>query len=397
MNVLLINTGSSSLKFSVLNSDNASIHASGSVDWAGEQTRYSFTSPAIQLAERVSWKGPAKAVDRVLRDLREHAGELFSGSTALAAVGHRVVHGGEFRESTRITPAVREKLAELCHLAPLHNPPSLEAIDAATTALPELPHVACFDTAFHQTMPPEAKTYAIPHQWTEQWKIRRYGFHGLSHSYCAVRADEMLKPQDHPLRLVICHLGHGCSASAVRDGQCVETTMGFTPLEGLMMATRSGSMDPSVPLYLMQQHGLTANEIDESLNRQSGLLGVSGISADMREVLKSSRDGHQRAALAIAMYCHRVRQTIGGFVATLGGIDALIFTAGVGEHSTEVRDMICNGLECLGLHLDSARNRDCKADADIASTDSPGRILVIRTREDLSMLRMTVQHVQKSQ
>ena len=395
MNILLFNTGSSSLKFSVLNSDDASILASGSADWAGEQTRYSFTTQIFERTERVSWQGPANAVERVLRDLREHLSELFSGPNALAAVGHRVVHGGEFREATRITPAVRDKLTELCQLAPLHNPPSLEAIDAATTALPDIPHFACFDTAFHQTMIPEAQTYAIPHEWTEQWKIRRYGFHGLSHSYCAARANEMLKPRSHPLRIVICHLGHGCSASAVRGGQCVETTMGFTPLEGLMMATRSGSIDPSVPLHLLQQHGLTANEIDESLNRRSGLLGVSGISADMRNVLESAHAGHERAKLAIAMYCHRVRQAIGGFAATLGGIDALVFTAGVGENSAEVRSTVCSGLECLGLHLDSVRNLDCQADVDISPVNSPGRILVIRTREDLSMLQSVVQHIQR--
>lgn len=397
MNILFFNTGSSSLKFSVLNSDDASIRASirasGSADWAGEQTCYCFTTPNTKRSEDVDWRGPAHAVDRVLRDLREHSSELFSGPNALAAVGHRVVHGGDFREATRVTPAVREKLAELCQLAPLHNPPSLEAIDAATAALPDLPHIACFDTAFHRTMISEAQTYAIPHQWTEQWKIRRYGFHGLSHSYCAARATEMLKPRSQPLRIVICHLGHGCSASAVRDGQCVETTMGFTPLEGLMMASRSGSIDPGVLLHLMQQHGLTANEIGDSLNRRSGLLGVSGVSADMRTVLKSAHTGNKRAKRAIAMYCHRVRQAIGGFAATMGGIDALVFTAGVGENSAEVRSTVCNGLECLGLHLNTVRNLQCQADADISPTNSRGRVLVIRTREDLSMLRMAVQNV----
>lgn len=396
MNILLFNTGSSSLKFSVLESEDASILACGSADWAGDQTCYRFSGPNTERTEQVNWKTPDAAVNRVLRDLRENWSQLFSGQDAIGAVGHRVVHGGDFKEATRITPAVRDKLAELCQLAPLHNPPSLEAIDAATAGLPDLPHVACFDTAFHHTMIPEAQTYAIPHEWTEQWKIRRYGFHGLSHSYCAARANEMLKRRNEPLRLVICHLGHGCSASAVRDGQCIETTMGFTPLEGLMMATRSGSIDPSVPLHLIQQHGLTANEIGESLNRHSGLLGVSGISADMRTVLKSAHAGRERARLAIAMYCHRVRQTIGGFAATLGGIDALVFTAGVGENSAEVRSTVCNGLECLGLHLDSTRNLECcTTDADISPTNSPGRVLVIRTREDLSMLRLAVQDVQR--
>jgi len=389
MNILLFNTGSSSLKFSVLNSEDASTRASGSADWAGDQTCYRFSSSDTDRTEQVSWKGPRDAVNRVLSDLREDLSELFSGSGALAAVGHRVVHGGEFREATRITPEVREKLAELCQLAPLHIPPNLETIDAATAALPDLPHIACFDTAFHHTMIPEARAYAIPHEWSDRWKIRRYGFHGLSHSYCAARAAEMLQPRSQPLRIVICHLGHGCSASAVRDGQCVDTTMGFTPLEGLMMATRSGSIDPGVPIHLMQQHGLTAHEIGDTLNRRSGLLGVSGLSADMRTLLEFADQGNERARLAIAMYCHRVRHAIGGFAATLGGVDALVFTAGVGENSAKVRSTVCTGLECLGLHLDSIRNLDCQPDADISPTNSPGRILVIRTREDLSMLRMT--------
>lgn len=394
MNILLFNTGSSSLKFSVLNSEDASIVASGSADWAEDPTRYRFSAARCEVTEQVSWNGPSAAVNRVLRDLRENLSDVFSGPNGLAAVGHRVVHGGKFSEPKRITPAVRGKLAELCQLAPLHNLPSIEAIDTATAALPDLPHIACFDTAFHSTMIPEAQTYAIPHEWTEQWNIRRYGFHGLSHSYCAARAAEMLEPRSQPLRLVTCHLGHGCSAAAIRDGMCVDTTMGFTPLEGLMMATRSGSIDPSVTLHLMQQHGLTAKEIGESLNRRSGLLGVSGISADMRTVLKSAHAGDERAKLAIAIYGHRVRHAIGGFAATLGGIDALVFTAGIGENSAEVRSMVCHGLQCLGLHLDSIRNLECMTDADISPTGSTGRVLVIRSREDLSMLRMAMQNIE---
>jgi acetate kinase len=397
MTVLLFNAGSSSLKFSLLNSPDAVVLASGSVDWAADNTHYQFLSSRTTVSKQIHWPGPTAAVKRILHDLRVESAEWFAGPMAISAVGHRVVHGGEYREAMRIDANVRAQLARLWRLAPLHNPASLELIDAAIAELPELPHVACFDTAFHRSMIAEAQGYAIPRQWTEQFAIRRYGFHGLSHSYCAARAAEMLATHrsageisaadKQPLRLVTCHLGHGCSAAAVRDGRCVDTTMGFTPLEGLMMATRSGSLDPGVILHLMNEHGISAASIGETLNRHSGLLGVSGLSADMRTILAAADGGDEHATLALTMYCHRVRQAIGGLTVTLGGIDALVFTAGVGENSAEVRRMICNGLECLGLRLDQKRNRSCHTDTDIALSDSPARILVIKAREDLSMLR----------
>jgi acetate kinase len=290
----------------------------------------------------------------------------------------------------RITPEIRSRITALADLAPLHNPPSLETLAAAEAELPGVPHAAVFDTAFHATLAPEAWTYPVPEKWTRDWGIRRFGFHGLSHAYCSRRAAELLGRPSEGLRLVICHLGHGCSASAVRGGRSVDTTMGFTPLEGLMMATRSGSIDPAIVLHVQHHHGLTVDQVEAALNHESGLQGVSGISGDMRQVVAAAGAGNQRAQLALAIYTLRVRQAIGALAVTMGGVDALVFTAGVGEHAGEVREAICAGLECLGLELDAQANAACKPDADVARPGSPGRILVIATREDVTMLQEVI-------
>jgi acetate kinase len=392
MNILLLNAGSSSLKATLIKAGDGSVVATGLADWAGSGTRYEYApSGSKPQSEAVAWKGHGEAVKRFVFDLMHVNPTVLTGHGDLAGVGHRVVHGGPFTSSVRITPEVRSRITALAELAPLHNPPSLETLAAAEAQLPGVPHVAVFDTAFHATLPPEAYTYPVPQQWTRDWGIRRFGFHGLSHAYCARRAAEMLAHQDQKgLRLVICHLGNGCSASAVRGGRCVDTSMGFTPLEGLMMGTRSGSIDPSIVLHLQERRGLTVQQIDASLNRESGLLGVSG-SADMRDVLSAAQSGSEPARLALGIYAHRVRQAIGAFAATLGGIDALVFTAGVGEHASPVRASVCVGLECLGLELDAEVNANCKPDADVARASSRGRILVIATREDVTMLREVVQ------
>jgi len=382
MNILLLNAGSSSLKFTVMESADGKVVARGLADWAGPVTRYQYSnSDGSERNEEVTWSGYAKTVERFVNDLP------LSMRSAVVAVGHRVVHGGQFTSSVRITPEIRERITDLADLAPLHNPPSLQTLAAAEAALKGIPHVAVFDTAFHATLLPEAFTYPLPQHWTQDWGIRRYGFHGLSHAYCAKRATEMLASRlsTQPRRFVICHLGHGCSASAVSDGKCVDTTMGFTPLDGLMMGTRCGSIDPSIVLHVQQHHGLTAAQVETELNRESGLLGVSGVSGDMRQVLAAAKNGDQHAKLAIGIYTHRVRQAIGAFAVTMGGIDALVFTAGVGEHAAEIRASICEGLDCLGLNLDEQANDECQPDADIASTKSLGRILVIATHEDVTM------------
>jgi acetate kinase len=392
MNILLLNAGSSSLKATLVQSTDGSTFAHGLADWAGSTTRYHYTGPdAKDRREDVPWRGHAHAVRRFVSDLFHARPAALHDRSALAAVGHRVVHGGPFTSSVRITPEVRSRIAALADLAPLHNPPSLEALAAAQAELPDLPHIAVFDTAFHATLPPEARTYPVPEHWTREWGIRRFGFHGLSHAYCSRRAAEMLGTSADDARLVICHLGHGCSASAVRGGRCIDTTMGFTPLEGLMMATRSGSIDPGILLYVQQRHGLTAGQVEAALNRESGLLGISGVSPDMRQVLAAARSGHERARLALAVYAHRVRQAIGALAVTMGGIDALVFTAGVGENSADIRESICDGLDCLGLDLDEQLNEARPPDADVSSRTSRGRILVIATREDLTMLREVLQ------
>jgi acetate kinase len=361
-----------------------------SADWAGATTRYSRSGPTGEVSsEEVPWCGHAEAVRRALDDLVPTKGR--SGHADLAAVGHRVVHGGEFTASVRIAGEVRSRIAALAELAPLHNPPGLETLAAAEAELPDVPHVAVFDTAFHSSLPAAARTYPVPERWTRAWGIRRFGFHGLSHAYCTGRAAAMLARPVEELRLVICHLGHGCSAAAVLGGRSVDTTMGFTPLDGLVMATRSGSVDPGIVLHVQIHHGLAAKEVEQALNHESGLLGVSGISADMREVLKAAHAGDDRARLALDVYAHRVRQAIGALTATLGGIDALVFTAGVGENSAEVRAASCRGLGCLGLELDTEANGRCRPDADVARRGSPARILVIATKEDLTMLAEVMQ------
>jgi acetate kinase len=392
MNILLLNAGSSSLKAALVESGDGRDLASGLADWAGSATRYRYTGPdGKEHSAEVPWKGHARAVQGFVADLLQTKPVALADRSALWAVGHRFVHGGEFTSSVRITPEVRSRLAALADLAPLHNPPSLEALAAAEAELPGVPHVAVFDTAFHATLPPHAWTYPVPERWTRDWGIRRFGFHGLSHAYCARRAAEMLERPIENLRLVICHLGHGCSASAVQGGKCVDTTMGFTPLEGLMMGTRSGSIDPSIVVHVQERHGLTTDQVETALNRESGLLGVSGVSGDMRQVLAAAKTGQEPARLALAIYAHRVRQAIGALTVTMGGVDALVFTAGVGEHSSEIRESICVGLECLGLELDRNANAGARPDVDIARPESPSRILIIATREDVTMLREVMQ------
>ncbi|HEV3145750.1 MAG TPA: acetate/propionate family kinase [Gemmataceae bacterium] len=392
VNIVLFNAGSSSLKATLMESTNESVRAHGSADWAGSVTRYEYAALDGNVRkEQVSWKGHAAAVRRFISDLANTQPVALPQRSGLAAVGHRVVHGGPFTNSVRITPKIRDRISALADLAPLHNPPSLEALAAAEAELPDVPHVAVFDTAFHATLSPAAFTYPVPNKWTQEWGIRRFGFHGLSHAYCTGRAAEMVRRPASDLRLVICHLGHGCSASAVSGGCSVDTTMGFTPLEGLMMATRSGTIDPSIVLYVQDHHGLTPQQVETILNRDSGLLGVSMISADMREVLAAAKTGNKQAQLALDIYAHRVRQAIGALTVTMGGVDVLVFTAGVGENAHEVRAAICAGLECLGLEMDAEANKAARPDVDVAKSGSRGRILVIATREDVTMLREVIQ------
>ena len=330
------------------------------------------------------------------RELEAPDGALDVGALAGAlselgpcdAVGHRVVHGGErFREAVLIDAGVRAQLQALVELAPLHQPRSLAAIDAVCAQLPQVPAVACFDTAFHASMPAAASTYALPARWRERQGVRRYGFHGLSHAWVARRAPVLLGREGDPaLRIVSCHLGAGASLCAIAGGRSLDTTMGFTPLEGLVMATRSGSVDPGALLWLLERGGVAVGELSRVLEHESGLLALAG-SADMREVLERAGRGDGAAALALEVYVHRLRAGVGGMAAALGGVDALVFTGGVGEHAAEVRERALAGLGFLGLSLDVSRNRALAGgDADISAAGD-ARTLVIAAREELEIAR----------
>ena len=303
------------------------------------------------------------------------------------AVGHRIVHGGSrFREPVRIDATVRAALEAMVDLAPLHQPASLAALDAVAAVLPGVPAVACFDTSFHATIAPAAATYALPREWNERWGLRRYGFHGLSHAYAARRATRLLGRHVRGTRIVVCHLGAGASLAAVLDGRSVDTTMGFTPLEGLVMATRPGDVDPGLVLWLQQRAGLSAVELAGVLESRSGLLGLSG-TADMREVVARAAAGDPAAESALGVYLHRLRAHIAAMVAALGGLDALVFTGGVGEHAPEVRARAVAGLRWLGLRLDARRNRTAVGDVDLSHRGTDVRTLVVGAREDLEIAR----------
>lgn len=351
MRLLVVNAGSSSLKLSLLGSDDSLL-------WASElPTSRAPIEPAMVAA--------------ALADL----------PAAPDAVGHRIVHGGErFTVAMRLEPDVFAALGELAELAPLHQPKSLAAVEAVERVLPSIPSVACFDTSFHATMPPAAATYALPAAWRRRHPVRRYGFHGLSHAYADRRARELTA---RARRVITCHLGAGASLCAVRDGRSVDTTMGFTPLEGLAMATRSGSVDPGLVLWLQQRERLSAEAMANALENESGILGLSG-TADMSELL--ARDDEE-ARLALGVYIHRVRAGIGTMAASLDGLDALVFTGGVGERSSRVRELVCEGLSHLGIAVDAQCNRDDAEDADLSPPSARARVLVIRAREDREIAR----------
>jgi acetate kinase len=318
-------------------------------------------------------------------DLADQLEAVIGGWPQVDAVGHRVVHGGErFRDAVLIGPEVERELRALSELAPLHQAKSLAALDAVTRILPNIPSVACFDTAFHATLPRAASTYALPAAWRERWALRRYGFHGLSHAYASRRAAELLSRQ--PGRLVTCHLGAGASLCAVRDGRSVDTTMGFTPLEGLVMATRSGTVDPGLVLWLLEHARLSERDLGEALEHDSGLRALAG-TPDMQEVLRRREAGDSRARLALDVYLHRLRAEVAAMAAALGGVDALVFTGGVGERSAQVRQEACAGLEFLGVALDGGANERGTNDRDVSPPVAAVRVLVIAAREDLEIAR----------
>ncbi len=352
--VLVLNSGSSSLKWSLLDAATSRVEQEDDEAWESDEGAHEQALRAV-LAK----------VDRV------------------DAVGHRVVHGGaRFHDAVVIDECVRADLDAVTPLAPLHNPSALAGIDAVSKALPTTPQVACFDTAFHHDMPAAAFLYALPRAWIERWSLRRYGFHGLSVAYAVKRTTDLLGVQ--PGRLVVCHLGSGSSITAVRDGRSVDNSMGFTPLEGVVMASRSGTVDPGLLLYLATTGGIALADLEKALNSQSGLKGLSSVSGDLRHVQKAAEGGDVRAAEAVAVMTHSIVRAVGGMVAVLGGLDALVFTGGVGEHSATVRSAVCAALGYTGLSLEATQ--DGQGDRDIAAEASPVRALVVSAREDLTVL-----------
>jgi acetate kinase len=353
-----MNMGSSSLKWVLLDAEQGSVQQQGDAPW-----------------DAASGGRHTDELSAALRKVND-----------VSAVGHRVVHGGTlFQDPVLIDERVRDGILQLAELAPLHNPSAVAGIDAARQQFPDVPQVATFDTAFHRDIPEPAAIYPLPWDWTQRWSLRRYGFHGLSVAYAVTRSSELLgRP---PGRLVVCHLGAGCSVTAVAAGHSVHTSMGFTPLEGVMMTQRSGTLDPGLLLDLLTRRGVTPADADRALNEQSGLLGVSGVSSDLRDVLKAADAGHARARLAVDMFVHRLVESIGGMVATLNGLDALVFTGGIGEHSAFIRARACASLGYLGLTLDAGRNDADPVDSDVATAASSVRVLVVTAREDLSILR----------
>jgi acetate kinase len=387
--ILVLNSGSSSQKSSLyeigetLPEDPPAPLWEGKIEWHGDiaEAEVKKSGGLVQKGQvKVSSRG--KAVEHLLGTLWDGMTRTVASPAEIDVVGHRVVHGGpKYAEPVLLTPEVKAGIAKVSAFAPLHNRAELEGIEIIEKLLGTIPQVAVFDTGFHRKMPPAAAVYPGPYQWFENG-IHRYGFHGVNHQYCAARAAHLLGRDLSSLKLVTCHLGNGCSLAAIHEGHSIDTTMGFTPLEGLMMGTRSGSVDPGILTYLMREGQLQAQEIDDVLNTGSGLLGISGISGDMREILASVKRSHSRAKLAFDIYVHRLQAGIGAMIAVLGGIDVLVFSAGIGENSAEVRDAACEQLAFLGLKLDAIANSQRRPDADIATPDSAVRVLIIRAQED---------------
>ncbi|MEO0535093.1 MAG: acetate kinase [Cyanobacteria bacterium P01_A01_bin.123] len=393
MKILVLNAGSSSQKSCLYEVAGEQLPAQpppplweASVDWSGHPGFSEIvikTSAGIKHTDSLSTQDRSAVMDHLLASLWQGETRVIESLEKIDVVGHRVVHGGQdYRQSVLITETVKEAIARLSTLAPIHNPANLAGIEAIEKILGiDIPQVAVFDTAFHSQLPEAAATYPVPYEWVEQG-IRRYGFHGISHEYCAQRAAQLLNRELNDLRLIICHLGNGCSLSAVKQGHSIDTTMGFTPLDGLMMGTRSGAVDPGIIIYVMQTQGISAQEIDRLLNKASGLQGISGLSGDMRQILGAIAAENPRARLAFDIYIHRLRSCIGAMLASLGGLDALVFTAGVGENATPVRAAACEAFEFLGLKIDPHKNESRPVDQDIATADSTVRVWVIHTQED---------------
>ena len=398
--ILVINVGSSSLKYSFYDTTDESRQAKGLVERIGlDGTRLKHRGAKGEAKRDLEKGDHAAAFKAMIAELTSKETGVIKNTAEVSVVAHRVVHGGEkFTEATLLTDELVAEMEKLNPLAPLHNPVIIAGIREMRKLFPAVPHVGVFDTAFHHTLPPYAFLYGLPYEFYEKKAVRRYGFHGTSHNYVALRAAEFLKRRPNELRLVSCHLGNGASICAVDHGRSVDTSMGFTPLEGLIMGTRCGDLDPGVLAFLEREDKLSASKSEEMLNKKSGLLGLSGVSSDMREVLRAADQGHQRALIALKAYCYRVRKYIGGYVASMGGLDTVIFTGGVGQGSAVVRALALQGLECMGITLDDKRNREASSDeiSRISTDDSKVSVLVVPTDEERMMAREGLRALSRS-
>lgn len=397
MIVLVVNCGSSSLKYQLINMDNEEVMAKGLVEkiglpdshlthkWNGQKKEIKQSIPDHQVAVKL-----------VLDILTDAECGVIKSMDAIDAVGHRVVHGGEeFAASTLITDEVMKALEKCSAMAPLHNPPNIIGINACKAIMPGVPQVGVFDTAFHQTMPAKAFMYGLPYELYKEDHIRRYGFHGTSHRYVAGEVAKVMGVPVEKLRIINCHLGNGSSLAAIKYGKCVDTTMGFTPLAGVLMGTRCGDIDPAIVLNVMDNHNLSTKEMDTLMNKKSGVLGISGVSSDFRDLGQAAAEGNERAQLALDMFHYQVRKEIGAFAAAMGGVDVITFTAGVGENGIEDRAAIAEGLEYLGAKLDPQRNNVRGKDALISTDDSTVKMYVIPTNEEIMIARDTKDIVSK--
>lgn len=391
MKILVLNAGSSSQKSCLYELSTQSLPQQSPeplwqahIDWTVAQGEGVLQVAAQGKQQKIKLESPShhQAISRMLETLVTGETQVIETLAEIDLVGHRVVHGGsKYSQPVIVTSEVKKEIRRLIPLAPAHNPTNLVGIESIEQFLGNITQIAVFDTAFHSTMPLAAQVYPIPYHWFEQG-IRRYGFHGISHQYCAHRTARILGKSLASLRLITCHLGNGCSLAAIKDGISIDTTMGFTPLEGLMMGNRSGSIDPGILVYLLREHNFSAQQLDTMLNQASGIQGITGQSGDMRHLISAVDKGDKQAQLALDMYIHRLKAGIGSMLASLGGLDALVFTAGVGENSAVVREKTCQGFEFLGLKLDLQKNQASPVDKDIALPDSAVGVLVVKTQED---------------
>ena len=396
MKILVINAGSSSLKYQLIDMENESLLAKGLCERIGIDGRLTHkpqNGKPVYEAD-VPFPTHKEAIEAVLEKLTSKEYGVVETMAEIGAVGHRVLHGGiEFTESCVVDDACEAAIKKCFPLGPLHNPANLMGIKACQAAMPGVPQVAVFDTSFGMSMTPEAYIYAIPYEYYENDSIRRYGFHGTSHRFVSARACEIMGKKG--TRVINCHLGNGSSVSASIDGKCVDTSMGLTPLEGLPMGTRSGNLDPAILQFIMNKYGYTADEMLNILNKKSGVLGISGVGSDFRDLEKAAKEGNERAQLALDKFAYEVRKYIGSYAAAMGGVDIITFTAGVGENGPDMRESICKGLEFLGVHVDHEKNQVRGKETDISAADSTVKVYVIQTNEELMIARDTLALVTK--